>query len=169
LNWNRDGTYITKPAQLRLYADAADALRLISDKGYRIVVLTNQSGVARGYMTMACARQINYKLVRELRRKGARISAIYFCPHSPEDKCNCRKPSVGLILEALKDYPAHLPGSFVVGDKKCDLDLALNADLKGYLVLTGQWRSADPSDIKKGYRSLLVLARQLPPAPNVIV
>lgn len=162
LNWNRRGTYITLPAQLKLYSLAAAALRLIARKGYRIVVLTNQSGVARGYMTMSCAKRINLKLVRELRLQGAKINAIYFCPHSPEDKCLCRKPEPGLITEALKDHPADLPKSFMVGDKKCDLDLARRAGLTGYLVLTGQWRSANTRDIKKGYRDLLSLARELP-------
>lgn len=162
LNRNRAGTYITRPAQLKLYSAAAAALRLMARKGYRIVVLTNQSGVARGYMTLACSRAINGKLLRDLRREGAAIDAVYFCPHGPDEKCACRKPEPGLILEAVKDSPADLPRSFMAGDKKCDLDLARRAGIKGHLVLTGQWRSAGRAAAKKGYRNLLALARALP-------
>jgi histidinol-phosphate phosphatase family protein len=162
LNWNRAGTYVTRPGQLRLYAAAAPALRLMAAKGFRLVVLTNQSGVARGYMTMAQARAINLKLLRDLRAMGAAIDAVYFCPHAPGEGCACRKPKPGLIREATKDCPADMARSFMAGDKKSDLGLARQAGIKGRLVLTGQWRSAGAAAAKKGYRSLLALARALP-------
>ncbi|MBI4350457.1 MAG: HAD family hydrolase [Elusimicrobia bacterium] len=160
LNRDRAGTYITRPSQLKLYAGAAAALKLISAKGYRIVVLTNQSGVARGYMTLAASRAINLELVRGLRREGARIDAVYFCPHGPDGNCPCRKPSAGLIKEAAGDRPADMPRSFMAGDKDCDLLLARNAGLRGFLVLTGQGRSASAG--APAYRDLLALARALP-------
>lgn len=162
LNRDKAGTYITRPAQLKLYAGAAAALRLMARKGYRVVVLTNQSGVARGYMTLARALAINRKLLRDLRLEGAGVAAVYFCPHGPREKCGCRKPEPGLIREAVKDFPADLPRSFMAGDKKSDLDLARRAGIKGRLVLTGQWRSAGAAAAKKGYKSLLALARALP-------
>lgn len=166
---DRDGTlnrdskaYITTPGGLKLYAFAAKAVALLNRKGYRVVVLTNQSGVARGYMTLAGSRAINLKLVRELRRSGAGIDAVYFCPHGPDAGCACRKPSPGLIKEALKDNPADLRRSFMAGDKSSDLELARRAGLKGKLVLTGQWRSAGAAAAKRGHRDLLALARALP-------
>ena len=166
---DRDGTlnrdskaYITSPGRLKIYAFAAKAVNLLNRKGYRVVVLTNQSAVARGYMTLACSRAINLKLVRDLRRDGAEISAVYFCPHGPGDGCACRKPAPGLISEALKDTPADLKRSFMAGDKRSDLELARNAGLKGKLVLTGQWRSAGADAARRGHKDLLALARTLP-------
>lgn len=142
INPNKAGSYITSPDQLRLYSFTPAAIRLLSAKGYRVVVITNQSAVGRGYMTMAASRAVNLKLVRELRRAGARVDAVYFCPHRPDEGCRCRKPMPGLIEEAGAEFPAVLAQSFVAGDKKCDLDLARRAGLKGRLVLTGQWRSS---------------------------
>jgi histidinol-phosphate phosphatase family protein len=161
LNRDRAGNYVTRPAQIRLYAAAAPALRLLLRKGYRLVVLTNQSGVARGYMTLAQAKAINLRLLRDLRREGAPVDAVYFCPHGPDDGCACRKPAPGLIEEANKDRPADMARSFMAGDKKSDLGLARRAGIKGYLVLTGQGRAAGAA-AKKGYRDLLALARALP-------
>ncbi|PKM97242.1 MAG: hypothetical protein CVU79_09180 [Elusimicrobia bacterium HGW-Elusimicrobia-3] len=158
LNRDRAGVYITSPDQLKLYASAARAVKLLSEKGYRIVVLTNQSGVGRGYMTLAAAKAINLKLVRELRAAGAPVAAVYFCPHAPDAACACRKPRPGLLREARKDLPADLRRSFVAGDKPSDLALAGNAGLKGYLVLTGQGRAASAA----GYKDLLALARAVP-------
>lgn len=166
---DRDGTlnrdsraYITSPAGLKIYAFAAKAVALLNRKGYRVVVLTNQSGVARGYMKLATSKAINFKLVRELRRAGAVIDAVYFCPHGPDDGCSCRKPSPGLIEEALKDCPADMARSFMAGDKRSDLELARRAGIKGEFVLTGQWRSAGAAAAKRGHRDLLALARALP-------
>ena len=158
LNRDRAGVYITSPDQLKLYSSAARAVKLLSEKGYRIVVLTNQSGVGRGYMTLAAAKAINLKLVRELRAAGAPVAAVYFCPHAPDAACACRKPRPGLLREARKDLPADLRRSFVAGDKPSDLALARNAGLKGYLVLTGQGRAASAA----GYKDLLALARAVP-------
>lgn len=162
INRDRAGQYITSPAQLKIYAGAPGAIKLLAAKGYRIVVLTNQSGVSRGYMSLAAAKAINLKLVRDLRRAGARVDAVYFCPHGPDEGCACRKPAPGLIKEAVKDSPADLPRSFMAGDKKSDLLLARRAGIKGYFVLTGQWRSAGTAAAAKGYRDLAALARAVP-------
>ncbi|MGD9641515.1 MAG: D-glycero-alpha-D-manno-heptose-1,7-bisphosphate 7-phosphatase [Elusimicrobiales bacterium] len=158
LNRNRTGVYVTAPEQLILYASAARAVKLLSEKGYRIVVLTNQSAVGRGYMTLAESKAINLKLVRDLRAAGAPVAAVYFCPHAPDAACACRKPRPGLLLEAAKDLPADPERSFVAGDKPSDLALARNAGLKGYLVLTGEGRAAGA----EGYKDLLALARAVP-------
>lgn len=160
INRDRAGTYITRPSRLKVYAAAPAALKLFSAKGYRVVVLTNQSAVARGYMTLAASKAVNFKLVRELRRAGAGLDAIYFCPHGPDENCACRKPEPGLIREAVKDFPADMERSFMAGDKDCDLLLAKKAGLKGYLVLTGQGKSAAAR--APAYKNLLSLARALP-------
>ncbi len=162
LNRDRAGVYVTSPDQLRLYSGAARAVALLAAKGYRVVVLTNQSAVARGYMTLARARAVNLRLVRELRRAGARVDAVYFCPHGPGDACRCRKPEPGLIEEAVKDSPADLARSFMAGDKRSDLELARRAGIRGVLVRTGQWRSAGAAAARGSYRDISALARALP-------
>ena len=163
INRDKAGAYVLKPSQLKIYANAPAAVRLLNKKGYRVVVLTNQSAVGRGYMTLAASLAINRKMVSELRKAGAGVDAVYFCPHAPESNCACRKPKPGLVLEARKDSPADLARSFMAGDKKCDLDLARNAGLAGKLVLTGQWRrSLGAPAAKRGHRDLLALARAVP-------
>lgn len=159
LTRNRAGVYVTRPEQLKLYARTPAALRMLAAKGYRLVVVTNQSGVARGYMSLETAKKINYKLVRDLRREGVKLDSVYLCPHGPSDKCGCRKPAPGLINEAASDRPVDMKRSFVAGDKECDLLLARRAGIRGCLVLTGQGKAAEA---RRGYRDLLALARTLP-------
>jgi histidinol-phosphate phosphatase family protein len=162
LNHNRRGTYVTSPRGLRLYAGVHLALKLLAAKGYRLVVVTNQSAVARGYISLARAKAINLRLVSLLRRAGAGVDAVYFCPHGPDDGCACRKPEPGLINEARRQSPADMGRSFVVGDKKSDLLLARRAGVKGYLVRTGQWRTAGAVPASKSFKDLLALARAIP-------
>lgn len=162
LNRNRHGRYISRPGQLRLYARAAEALRLLARKGYLLVVITNQSGIGRGYMTMAVSKAINLKLVGELRREGVRLDAIYFCPHVPGDNCSCRKPAPGLAHEAAASGRLDLERSFVAGDKSSDLEFAGRAGLKGYLVLTGGGRKTAARLKKRAFRDILSLAKAMP-------
>lgn len=159
LNRDRAGVYITAPQQLKIYAGAPEALRRLAAKGYRLVVLTNQSGVARGYMTLAEAKRVNLKLVRELKKAGVRLDAVYFCPHGPDDGCGCRKPRAGLLKEAARELAIDLRRSFVAGDKASDLDLAKAAGIKGLLVLTGQGKAAGRPG---AFRSLAALAAAVP-------
>jgi len=162
LNRNRHGDYITRPGQLKLYACVPRALKLLAQKGYRLIVVTNQSGIARGYMTPAVSKAINLKLVRDLRREGVKLDGIYFCPHGPADKCACRKPEPGLLIEAAASRRIDMGRSFVAGDKASDLQLARRAGLKGYLVRTGGGRAVPPKDARRAYRDLLSLALAVP-------
>ncbi len=138
---NRAGYYLTDPAKMRVYPFAARALRLLSGAGFRLIVVTNQSAVARGYMTLSTAAEINRNLARCLRKEGALLDAVYFCPHGPDGGCACRKPGTGLLKEAFRDFPTRRDGSWMVGDKFLDLALARAGRLKPVLVLTGQGKS----------------------------
>ncbi|MEI7528146.1 MAG: HAD family hydrolase [Elusimicrobiota bacterium] len=162
LNRNRHGVYITRPEQIKLYARVPAALRLLAKKGYRLIVLSNQSGIGRGYMTEAASLAINLKLVALLRGEGVALDAIYFCPHAPEARCACRKPAPGLLEEALADSRLDLRRSFVAGDKGSDLRLARRAGLKGYLVRTGAGKAAAAAEKHAAFRDLLALARAVP-------
>ena len=147
---DRDGTlnedigYVSTPADLALYPWAAEAVRLINDSGLLTVVITNQSGVARGMYTEETLGAIHSRMIEELAREGARIDAVYYCPHHPEVgtapyriACECRKPRTGMLDNAAHEHKIDLARSFVIGDKASDIKLAENAGSRAALVLTG--------------------------------
>jgi D-glycero-D-manno-heptose 1,7-bisphosphate phosphatase len=150
---DRDGTlneevgYITDPAQFRLYDFAADAVRLANEAGWRVIVLTNQSGVARGYFTEDFLRRIHEGMEESLRLQGARVDAIYYCAHHPDfgpppyrRDCDCRKPKPGLIVRAAADFALNLRESVVIGDRYRDIEMGHRAGARGALVMTGHGR-----------------------------
>jgi D-glycero-D-manno-heptose 1,7-bisphosphate phosphatase len=147
---DRDGTlneevgYVNHPHRFKLYPWTAPAVRLINQAGFKAIVLTNQSGVARQYMTEDLVRQIHQKLQAELREHGAYLDAIYYCPHHPAAvdpqyrlACACRKPQTGLVERAQREFELDLRRSYFVGDRFLDVQLASAVGGKGVLVLTG--------------------------------
>lgn len=144
---DRDGTlieechYLSHPDQVRLIPGAARAARTLCEAGFRLVVVTNQSGLARGYFDAARLEAIHERLERLLATEGAKVDAIYVCPHHPRDGCGCRKPRTGLLERAIRDLDLDPARGFVVGDKRCDVELARALDLSGVLVLTGWGRA----------------------------
>lgn len=150
---DRDGTlnedigYVSTPDELVLYPWAAEAVRLINGSGLLAVVITNQSGIARGMYTEETLNAIHSRMIEELGRKGARIDAVYYCPHHPDVgnssyrvACRCRKPRTGMLDEAAREHQIDLVRSFVIGDKASDIKLAENAGARSALVLTGYGR-----------------------------
>jgi D-glycero-D-manno-heptose 1,7-bisphosphate phosphatase len=147
---DRDGTinedigYASHPDELNIYSFAAEAIRLINEAGLKVIVVTNQSGIARGLYDEAMLASIHEKLTGELERGGARIDAIYFCPHHPrigdqnyKKDCACRKPRIAMLEQAAREHHINLAKSFVIGDKASDINLASNAGAQGVLVMTG--------------------------------
>lgn len=136
--------YAHKPEQLKLIPGAADAIRSLNGMGVAVIVITNQSGVARGYYTEEDVTIYNQALERELEKKNAYVDAIYYCPHHPEFgetkykiDCNCRKPNTGLLQIAAKEHCIDLEKSFVIGDKLSDIESGKGVGCKTVLVLTG--------------------------------
>ncbi len=147
---DRDGTinedigYASSPDELIIYPWAARAVRLINEAGLPVIVITNQSGVARGLYTEDTLAEIHDHLREVLSESGAHVDAIYYCPHHPKHGderyrklCDCRKPQTGLLDRAAREHDIDLGRSYVIGDKASDINLATNAGARGVLVLTG--------------------------------
>jgi D-glycero-D-manno-heptose 1,7-bisphosphate phosphatase len=117
-----------------------EAMAALSSAGHPLVVVTNQSAVARGYTDVAEVEAIHRELLESAGRAGAVVSGIYYCPHHPDDGCGCRKPATGLIDRARRELGLP-PGGWMVGDASSDIELGRNAELRTILVLTG--RGAD--------------------------
>ncbi len=144
---DRDGTinvdkdYLTDPDQIEFEDQSPEAIAIANQLGLKVVVISNQSGIARGLMTVEEVEEVNARLVSMLKERGAAVDAIYYCPHHPkyEQKvnCNCRKPDIGMLLRAKEEFDVDLSSSFVVGDKWSDVKCGENAGAFTSLVLTG--------------------------------
>jgi D-glycero-D-manno-heptose 1,7-bisphosphate phosphatase len=142
---DRDGTinhdsdeYIKSPAEFRPIDGSLDAIARLTQAGYRIVVATNQSGIARGLFDTATLIAIHDKLQRAAAQSGGRIDAFFFCPHAADSSCDCRKPRPGMLREIARRFNVSLSDVFMVGDAQRDLDAAAAAGAKPVLVLTGK-------------------------------
>ena len=140
---DRDGTintevdYLNSIKDLRLIRDAAKAIRILNQNQIKVIIVTNQSGISRGLFSIDDLENVHNELKRRLRRKGAYIDAIYYCPHHPNDGCLCRKPKDRMFKLAAKDFDLKLNKCYIVGDKLTDSKAAHNISAMGILVRTG--------------------------------
>lgn len=150
---DRDGTineqmgYINHLSRFRLLPGVAEAIRTLNEHGLPVVVVTNQSGLARGYFPESLLDEVHQEMRRLLTLKGARIDGLYVCPHHPEAKearfrvnCNCRKPKTGLLEQAAAELRLDLLRSYMVGDRWSDLRCGAAVGASTILVLTGYGR-----------------------------
>lgn len=147
---DRDGTiieengYISQIKQVEFIPGSIKAIQILKSLGYKIIVITNRSGVAQGYFTEKSLKKVNKYLQKELRKNKAAWDGIYYCPHHPRvglkrylKSCNCRKPKAGLLKLAVRKHKLQLKGSVVIGDKLSDVVLGKSAKIKSILLLTG--------------------------------
>lgn len=140
---DRDGTliverhYLSDPAQVDLLPGAAAGLRKMMDLGLGLAVVSNQSGVGRGYFDLARLEAIHQRMRELLAADQVRLDGIYVCPHVPEDKCACRKPGTGMVTAAAAELGFVPAETFVIGDKPCDIELGQAVGAKTFLVRTG--------------------------------
>jgi len=143
---DRDGTineemgYINHVSRFVLLPRTAAAIRLMNDAGLKVVVITNQSGAARGYFAPDLVDEVHASFKQLLAAEGVYVDAIYACLHGPDEGCACRKPKPGLIQQAARELNLDLGRSYRVGDRYRDIETAQNAGVKGVLVLTGYGR-----------------------------
>jgi D-glycero-D-manno-heptose 1,7-bisphosphate phosphatase len=173
---DRDGTinfereFLHRAEEFQFIPGAAQAIRLLNEAWYRVIVVTNQSGIARGYFDEATVNRLHRYIDGELIRFGASIDAYYFCPHHPEysindneKTCGCRKPLPGMLLKAAADFSLDLSASFIIGDKLADVQAGLNAGCRPILVRTGygaELAANLPMDVPV-YDDLLTAARAI--------
>lgn len=143
---DRDGTiaeemgYVNHVDRLQIFPYAAEAIRQLNRADIPVIVVTNQSGVARNIFPESLVHEVHKKMISELAAAGAWIDAIYFCPHKSEDVCDCRKPNPGMLEQAAREHGLDLASSWIVGDRYADLEMAHAAGARGILVMTGYGR-----------------------------
>lgn len=136
---NQDSaTFIKSPSEWIPIPGSLEAIVALNQAGYRVVVATNQSGIARGLFDMVTLNAIHDKMHRALAQMGGRIEALFYCPHAADDHCDCRKPKTGMIEEIARRFSIELPQVFGVGDAMRDLQAFSNAGCKPILVRTGK-------------------------------
>lgn len=134
---DRPGYYLRRVKDLKLYRSTVQALKQLQENGFKLVVLSNQSGLARGFLTEKTLKDIHGHLRKILKDRGIHLTAIYYCPHAPEAHCRCRKPKTFLARQAMRKWGLTLEGSFIVGDKKADVDLGRNLGIPSVFLRTG--------------------------------
>jgi D-glycero-D-manno-heptose 1,7-bisphosphate phosphatase len=151
---DRDGTitpeagYVIDPDKLELLPGAADAIKRLGAAGFKVIVITNQSAVARGMMNISTLEKLNGRFRSLLEGQGAPIDGLYYCPHHPTEgdgeytrPCDCRKPATGMFIKAAGEQSIDLSKSYIIGDKLSDISMAPALRAKGILVKTGYGES----------------------------
>jgi D-glycero-D-manno-heptose 1,7-bisphosphate phosphatase len=137
---DRDGTliedpgYLSDPAAVRLIPGAVEGLRALHAAGYRLILVSNQSGIGRGYFTPEQAEAVHQRLVDELARAGVVLDDARYCPHAPDAGCACRKPQPGLLLAAAEELGLDLEASFMIGNSPVDVGAGRNAGCRTILL-----------------------------------
>lgn len=173
---DRDGTIskevdnLRSLSQLRILPHAADAIRRLNELSAKVIIITNQPVVARGWITEREVEEIHKELSKRLAKKNARIDAIYYCPHHPQanderfrKECTDRKPNIGLIKKAVKDHGLSLDNAYFIGDMTVDIQTAVVAKITPILVKTGYGGQDKKYDAKPSY-----VAKNLFDAVNII-
>jgi D-glycero-D-manno-heptose 1,7-bisphosphate phosphatase len=160
---DRDGTiiqeknYLCRPEDVAIFPGAAAGLKRLGDAGFKLFIVSNQSGVGRGYFTLADVARVNEHLCRELARDGIRFEKIYIAPEAPDQPSRGRKPSPQFLFDARDEFNLNLAQSFVVGDKLGDLECGWNAGVKkSILVRTGYGAELERASPEKISRAVVV-------------
>ena len=171
---DRDGTinvereFLYLPEEFEFIPGAPEAIRLLNEANFRVMVVTNQSGIARGYYDEAAVNTLHLHMDCELQRFGASVDAYYYCPHHPDygtgvyrKRCDCRKPMDGMVRRGAKEFSLDLSSCYMIGDRRADVEAALNAGCRPIMVRTG-YGAAESAVIPPGipvYNDLLEAVR----------
>lgn len=129
--------YITRWGEFRFLPGVLDSVRKLSSSRWKIILVSNQAGVERGVFSQANLKELTRKMLRAIKSHGGRIDAVYYCTHTPQRRCRCRKPRTGLLRKAARRFSLDLKKSIVVGDNATDIEMGRSAGCRTALVLTG--------------------------------
>ncbi len=132
---NVEKDYTHKIEDFEFLPGVFEAVKSFNEKGYIVVVVTNQSGIGRGYYTDEDFQKLTEYMKKEFENNGAKIAAVYYCPHSPEDGCECRKPEPGMLLAAKNDFDIEMESSWMIGDKEGDIEAALASGITNTVLV----------------------------------
>ncbi len=132
---NIDHGYTYKIESFEFMPGIFDLLSFFQLQGYQIFIVTNQSGIGRGYYTLDDFEKLTAWMLKEFSKRGILIKKVFYCPHKPEDQCSCRKPKIGMIEDALEEFSIDLDHSWMIGDKQSDIDLANNAKIADSIAI----------------------------------
>ena len=141
---DRDGTlikdtgYIKDPSEIKILPNTIEGLKKITSLGAAVIMITNQSGISRGYFDLPQVVHLNEVIMKRLSASGCKFADIQICPHGPNDGCGCRKPKTGLLRKASKSLNIPLNRSVIVGDRETDIAAGLNAGIPGILISSGK-------------------------------
>lgn len=146
-------SYVTKWEEFHFLPGALEALKLLTDNGYDIIVISNQGGVSKKYFSLISLDDVTAKMLKEIDAHGANIKRVYYCVHQDSDNCDCRKPKTGLFTKAENELGIKSRGTFFIGDGRMDVEAGRSIGLKTVLVLSGKSSAEDAAgwDVKPEY------------------
>ncbi len=150
---NEDNEYVGKVEDFIFVKGIFRALKKLQERGYKLFIITNQSGIGRGYYTEEDYKEITEYMLNEFEKNNITIEKVYFCKHTPEDNCNCRKPKPGMILQASKEFNIDLKNSWVIGDKLSDVEAGENVGCKTILINSGYVKDSTRKKFKDLYEA----------------
>ncbi|MCX9014278.1 MAG: D-glycero-beta-D-manno-heptose 1,7-bisphosphate 7-phosphatase [Candidatus Methanoperedens sp.] len=131
---NVDGPYLSDPDKFEMYSGVGESVKKLKEDGFKIIVMTNQSGIARGYFTEDVLSKIHERMKMKFSEFGVKLDGIYYCPHHPDDDCECRKPKTVLFKKAIKEHDIDVNQSYMIGDKILDVCAGQKIGVKTVLI-----------------------------------
>jgi len=162
---NMDWGYVYRKETFRFLPGVIEGLKILASRGYLLIVITNQSGIARGYYGVEDFEKLNAWMIEQLIKQGIFISKVYYCPHHPHARikkyrmdCTCRKPGIGLFEQAIREFCIDTDKSYAIGDKKRDLEICRQTGIKGYCIYSEEKEDGNITYIEGG---LLEAAKEI--------
>ena len=144
---NYDHGYVGEISKFEFIEGVFESCRHFTKLGYEIAIITNQSGIQRGYFTQKDFLNLTEWMKKEFKENGINILKVYYCPHGPEDNCECRKPKIGMITQAMSDFDIDLNKSWLIGDKISDIQTAINSNIKNSILIKSSYQKEDDEEI----------------------
>jgi D-glycero-D-manno-heptose 1,7-bisphosphate phosphatase len=151
---NKDTKYCHKVEEFEFIDGIFDLVKRYQDEGYLPIIVTNQSGIGRGYYTQEDYMKVTEYMVNQFLQRGIKIEAVYHCPHTPEDKCSCRKPRTGMFMAAKKAFRIDMKNSIMIGDKHSDIQAAKSAKIKERILVSKDENYLEATKIVKSLKEI---------------